>query len=235
MKTKTQTKTKGNEKQKPKTPKPGTPCPNCGRTLNDGGITGGAWCKGCGSVFGAQYPKPDPRGPKDDAFLRNIESWLAKPHTAADIEQLLKPDNIAYLYKTFGYAPLAWKSGTDILRAGLKRPQAERDQNRPVQRKGDQLVYAQSGADAKRARNAKRYGKLGTRPIKDKEKIGPAIARVFELLRTKQAKTQERACNIAIKEFQLHIKWQGLARHFRKSPQWKNLKKRIAMERKQPM
>lgn len=84
----------------------------------------------------------------------------------------------------------------------------------------------------KRARLAKRNGKRGGAPIKDGEKIMPAIAKVFELLRTKKSKTMERACNIVIKVLQLHIKWQALAKQVRKAPQWKNLKKRIAIERK---
>lgn len=212
-----QAKSKGNAEQKIKTPKSGMPCPDCGRILNDGGITGGAWCRGCGSVFGAQHPKPNtPQGLKADAFLRNIESWLAKPHTAADIEQLLKPDNLADLYKTFGYAPLAWKRGTDILRAGLKRLQAERDQNRPVQRKGVQLFYP--GGNDKRAQLAKRHGKLGGRPLEDGQtKIDEAVQDVLARLKNNPHLRMKRACELAIKEILLTITWPALQKHVKKA------------------
>ncbi|MBU0716125.1 MAG: hypothetical protein KJ964_12280 [Verrucomicrobia bacterium] len=133
----------------PAPPKPGMPCPNCGRTLSDGGVIGGARCGGCASVFGTNRPTINLRRINGADFLRNIESWLEKPRTDAEIERLLAPYNLSDLYHTFGYGVFAFHKGTAILLAELNRRQMERDEKRPVQRIGDEVIFALENAETK--------------------------------------------------------------------------------------
>lgn len=174
-------KTRQETKQTPepkRIPKPGDPCPNCGKTLQEAKAAA-AWCPACKSVFGRTPLKPPPWGKAEDAHLAAIEKWLAEPRTDAEIEWLLVPDNLSNYYRTFTYAPAAWKRGTAILRAELKRRQMEHDEKRPVQRIGAEVKFMPTKPKGSKSLSAKR-AKAGRKKRKvknegDRHKIKTAF------------------------------------------------------------
>lgn len=133
------------------TPQPGTPCPRCGQELliSEGDPHGRPMCIGvtrkpgtiaCSYVGAATKTPPPPTwGAKHHAFIAAVEAWLAKPQTIKEVEAMIADSSL--LYQTCGYAPLAWKEATKLLKAGLKERELTKE-GQKVNRIGDEVKAA---------------------------------------------------------------------------------------------
>ena len=102
------------------TPQPGDKCPECGYALSKEERWAVSACNSCNSVFGRKRIESKPWGKEEDSLLQSIETWISKGQTREEIEELVRSCNLEKFYKTFGYAPLAWKKGKAILKAELQ-------------------------------------------------------------------------------------------------------------------
>lgn len=89
----------------------------------------------------------------DMKFIDQLENWMTTAPDA-DIQRMIDPNNLAELYKEFGYAPRAWADGIARLRAELKARQCGRD-GLTVKRTGQNVspqMAHENGGDIDRLR-----------------------------------------------------------------------------------